>query len=254
MLELRNVTKHGGRRGSHPRRVADASHTARSTSCSARRCRGKTSLMRLMAGLDTADLGRDLVRRQGRDRRRRAEAQRGDGLPAVHQLPGDDRVREHRLAACACAGCRQRRDRARGRATPRELLHLGPISSARRCKLSGGQQQRAALARPIVKNADLVLLDEPLANLDYKLREELRAELPTLVRRRRLDLSSTPPPSRTRRCCSAAPPPRSWQGRVTQFGPSAEVVFVSRRDPLPHGADFSPTRCSTPSACQQGRR
>jgi len=46
--------------------------------------------------------------------------------------------------------------------------------------LSGGQQQRTALARAIVKNASLVLLDEPLANLDYKLREELREELPKI--------------------------------------------------------------------------
>jgi ABC-type sugar transport system ATPase subunit len=46
--------------------------------------------------------------------------------------------------------------------------------------LSGGQQQRTALARALVKDAGLVLLDEPLANLDYKLREELRVELPKI--------------------------------------------------------------------------
>ena len=44
----------------------------------------------------------------------------------------------------------------------------------------GGQQQRTALARALVKGAELVLLDEPLVNLDYKLREELREELPQL--------------------------------------------------------------------------
>ena len=47
-------------------------------------------------------------------------------------------------------------------------------------ELSGGQQQRTAIARALVKDSDLVLLDEPLANLDYKLREELRDELPKL--------------------------------------------------------------------------
>ena len=47
-------------------------------------------------------------------------------------------------------------------------------------QLSGGQQQRTAIARALVKGADLVLLDEPLANLDYKLREELRSELPRI--------------------------------------------------------------------------
>jgi len=44
-------------------------------------------------------------------------------------------------------------------------------------ELSGRQQQRTALARALVKGADLLLLDEPLANLDYKLREDLRSEL-----------------------------------------------------------------------------
>ena len=42
--------------------------------------------------------------------------------------------------------------------------------------LSGGQQQRVALARSLVKEANIVLLDEPLVNLDYKLREQLREE------------------------------------------------------------------------------
>ena len=61
-----------------------------------------------------------------------------------------------------------------------ELLKLTPMLERLPSELSGGQQQRTALARALVKGADLVLLDEPLANLDYKLREELRDELPKL--------------------------------------------------------------------------
>jgi len=61
-----------------------------------------------------------------------------------------------------------------------DLLKLTPMLDRLPAELSGGQQQRTALARALVKKAELVLLDEPLANLDYKLREELRDELPKL--------------------------------------------------------------------------
>jgi glycerol transport system ATP-binding protein len=53
----------------------------------------------------------------------------------------------------------------------------GPLPA----ELSGGQQQRVALARALAKGAPLMLLDEPLVNLDYKLREELRDELSAAV-------------------------------------------------------------------------
>lgn len=61
-----------------------------------------------------------------------------------------------------------------------ELMKLSDFLDRTPLNLSGGQQQRTALARALVKDAGLVLLDEPLANLDYKLREELRIELPKL--------------------------------------------------------------------------
>ena len=55
-----------------------------------------------------------------------------------------------------------------------ELLKLSAMLNKKPDELSGGQQQRTALARALVKDSDLILLDEPLANLDFKLREELR--------------------------------------------------------------------------------
>jgi len=61
-----------------------------------------------------------------------------------------------------------------------KLLKLSPMLDKKPDELSGGQQQRTALARALVKDSDLILLDEPLANLDFKLREELREELPKL--------------------------------------------------------------------------
>ena len=59
-------------------------------------------------------------------------------------------------------------------------LHIEPFLKRLPAELSGGQQQRVALARALAKKAPLMLLDEPLVNLDYKLREELREELSAL--------------------------------------------------------------------------
>jgi len=59
-------------------------------------------------------------------------------------------------------------------------LHIEPFLKRLPAELSGGQQQRVALARALAKQAPLMLLDEPLVNLDYKLREELRDELTML--------------------------------------------------------------------------
>ncbi len=92
-----------------------------------------------------------------------------------------------------------------GSRRPRGLLKLEPYLNRTPLQLSGGQQQRTAIARALVKGADLVLLDEPLANLDYKLREELRTELPRIFDASgAIFVYATTEPSK--RCCWAAAP------------------------------------------------
>ncbi|MDK2383704.1 MAG: ABC transporter ATP-binding protein, partial [Candidatus Korarchaeota archaeon] len=61
-----------------------------------------------------------------------------------------------------------------------ELLHIEDLLDRKPSQLSGGQQQRVALARALVKEPDLFLMDEPLSNLDAKLRVEMRGELKRL--------------------------------------------------------------------------
>ena len=93
-----------------------------------------------------------------------------------------------------------------------DLLRLTPMLERRPMELSGGQQQRTAIARAIVKDSDLILLDEPLANLDYKLREEMRDELPKLFLAES-GWSSMQRRNRSRRCSSEATRQRSMRDR-----------------------------------------
>jgi glycerol transport system ATP-binding protein len=104
-----------------------------------------------------------------------------------------------------------------------ELMKLNERQLARTpLELSGGQQQRCALARALVKNAGLVLLDEPLANLDYKLREELRAEIPKIFEDSgAIFVYATTEPHEA--LLLGGNTACMWEGRVTQFGPTPQV-------------------------------
>ena len=103
-----------------------------------------------------------------------------------------------------------------------ELLKLTPLLDRRPNELSGGQQQRTALARALVKDADLVLLDEPLANLDFKLREELRDELPKLFEDRGCTVVyATSEPSEA--LLLGGHTATLSKGRIVQFGETATL-------------------------------
>ncbi|MEZ5900100.1 MAG: ABC transporter ATP-binding protein [Hyphomicrobiaceae bacterium] len=102
-----------------------------------------------------------------------------------------------------------------------ELLRLTPMLDRKPSQLSGGQQQRTAIARAIVKDSDIILFDEPLANLDYKLREELRDELPKLFAERNcIVVYATTEPAEA--LLFGGNTATLHEGRITQFGPTAK--------------------------------
>jgi glycerol transport system ATP-binding protein len=181
---------------------------------------GKTTLLRLMAGLEKPTAGEvwfDGANVTGVPVRRRNVAmvyQQFVNYPSLN-------VFESIASPLRVAGA-PKAEVERKVAEAAELLKLTPYLQRTPQVLSGGQQQRTALARAIVKGAPLVLLDEPLANLDYKLREELREELPRLFAKSGAILvyATTEPAEALLLGGNTA---TLSLGAVTQFGPTAEV-------------------------------
>ncbi len=137
---------------------------------------GKTSLMRLMAGLDTPSEGKVLV--DGKDVTGVAVRERNVAMVYQQFINYPSlKVADNIGSPLKLRGEKNVEARVRELA---DKLHIGMFLDRLPAELSGGQQQRVALARALAKNAPLMLLDEPLVNLDYKLREGLREELTQL--------------------------------------------------------------------------
>ncbi|HSS02820.1 MAG TPA: ABC transporter ATP-binding protein [Kofleriaceae bacterium] len=138
---------------------------------------GKTSLLRMIAGLDRPTAG--AIRQGGADITRKLARERSVAL--VYQqfinYPSLS-VRENIASPLRLRGVRDHEPRVRELA---RMLRIEELLDRLPGELSGGQQQRVAIARALAKGAEIVLLDEPLVNLDYKLREDLRDELRALL-------------------------------------------------------------------------
>src|SRR5512134_960683 len=181
---------------------------------------GKTTLMQLMAGLVPPSSG--AVWFGGRDVTRVPVQQRKVAM-VFQQFINYPNLSVFENIASPLRVARRPEPEVRARVGHiAELLQLGPFLGRRPAELSGGQQQRTALARALVKDADLVLLDEPLANLDYKLREALREELPRLFANRQCTVvyATTEPGEALLLGGQVA---TLDEGRVTQFGPAIGV-------------------------------
>ena len=181
---------------------------------------GKTSLIKLMAGLDPIAEGRILM--SGEDVTRLSPRKRNISL--VHQFfvnyphmtVFENIASPLRVSGMAKSEIDDRVEEAAG------LLQLKPMLDRRPHELSGGQQQRTALARAIAKESRAVFLDEPLANLDYKLREELREQLPELFKGRgSVVVYATSEPEEA--LLLGGQTALVEDGYIAQFGPTADI-------------------------------
>ncbi len=140
---------------------------------------GKTTLMRLLAGFETPDAGRILL-----------DGQDIAALPPhrrpVHMMFQSYALFPHLTVAKNVAFGLRSLPKAEAAARVEEMLalvKLDGLAGRKPHQLSGGQQQRVALARALAPRPRILLLDEPLAALDRKLREETQGELVALQRR-----------------------------------------------------------------------
>ncbi|WP_415401404.1 ABC transporter ATP-binding protein [Tateyamaria sp. SN3-11] len=181
---------------------------------------GKTSLIKLMAGLDPLASGE--IWMDGQNVSKLSTQKRNISL--VHQFfvnYPQMTVFDNIASPLRVAGMAKSEIQGRVEAAA-DVLQLRPMLNRRPQELSGGQQQRCALARAIAKESRAVFLDEPLANLDYKLREELREQLPELFAGRGavvVYVTSEPEEALLLGGMTAL----MEDGSVTQFGPTAEI-------------------------------
>jgi ABC-type sugar transport system ATPase subunit len=132
---------------------------------------GKSTLLRAIAGLEPVDAGRVLL--DGADQARVAPAQRGVAMVFQSFALFPHLNVERNIAF----GLRARREPVDGVAAVARSLRLDGLLDRRPGQLSGGERQRVALARALVAGPRVLLLDEPLSNLDAQLRASARAEI-----------------------------------------------------------------------------
>jgi len=189
---------------------------------------GKTTLLRVMAGVDKPDKGK--IYYNGEDVTRVNVGKRNiamvyqwfinyPSMTVYENIASPLRVSKEKIS----------KDKIDSRVNEcAKLLKIEQVLEHYPSEISGGQQQRLAIARAIVKEADYIFLDEPLTNLDYKLREELRLELKTIFKRREHGAVVFATPEPVDALSLSTHVGFLHEGRLLQYGPVDEVY----RNPL----------------------
>ncbi|WP_027184212.1 ABC transporter ATP-binding protein [Desulfovibrio inopinatus] len=181
---------------------------------------GKTSLLRILAGLDKPTSGRIYVDDNdvtGVSVRKR------DVAMVYQQFINYPSLTIYNNIASPLRNTKMGKDEIDKRVRHiASMLHIDNLLDRLPEELSGGQQQRTAIARALAKDTQLLLMDEPLVNLDYKLREELRDELLKIFEHRNsIVVYTTTEPSEAMMLGGNIIV--MHEGRVLQHGPTAQV-------------------------------
>lgn len=142
---------------------------------------GKTVLLRLLAGIYPPDAGSIGLR--GRDASGTPPDKRGIGMAFQNFALFPHMTARDNIASALTARKTDGREIDRKVDAVAQLLKIGHVLGHSPRELSNGQKQRTALARALVADPDILLLDDPLRNVDAKLRYEMRLELPALLKR-----------------------------------------------------------------------
>ncbi|MDZ7697785.1 MAG: ABC transporter ATP-binding protein [Deltaproteobacteria bacterium] len=184
---------------------------------------GKTTLLRIIAGVETPDSGRiyyndvDVTDWPVQKKNVAMVYQWFVNYPSLtvyENIATPLRVLKQKLSRS------QLDQRVRETAA---LLKIDGLLDHHPSELSGGQQQRLAIARSLAKRADYVFLDEPLTNLDYKLQEELRAELKNIFGQKAEGAVIFATPQPIEALALSTQVGFLHNGRLLQFGPVDDV-------------------------------
>ena len=153
---------------------------------------GKSTLLRMIAGLEDITAGTIRIGDRVVNNVAPEGARHRDGVPELRALSAYDGRRQHGFRAEAARRSAEGGDRQARVKRAAEILDLTPCSTAIPAQLSGGQRQRVAMGRAIVRDPQVFLFDEPLSNLDAKLRVQMRAEIKELHQRLKTTTSMSP--------------------------------------------------------------
>lgn len=181
---------------------------------------GKTTLLRIIAGIEKPDKGKVYF---GEKNVTKLPAQKRNTAMVFQSFALYPNMTVFENIASPLKIMRlPRNDIAKRAQNQAEFLGIKGLLNRYPRELSGGERQRVAIARALAKGADVYLLDEPLTNLDYKIRESMRMELKKIFREiKSTVIYATPDPRETLSMSTHVA--FLWNGKIGQYGPALEV-------------------------------